>query len=603
MIEQYKEINHNVEYSLTAGYDFERFKGMPFPSDLLDIGHNSKYQQLIWDITDQIRRLSRNVTKVIENIQSKDYSIDVVMMKNITQEFKRTRPDYKYATIFSNNFSQLALMAESVGVEPQDLKEKLNILCKKNIAQFSFMEDMAKFIAEYVQIEPYLNMAEYDQDELDIYKDELDDLTNRFSTTISQAPKYLDFDLTIVNEQHIGEFNDIKKELSARITEKDPTIQLNISELYQRDISAHSGDLATFMLDKNYEDTIKNRITLTQSQEIQDYITFEDGSVCYKKDGTYNAIKNKEDLRDIFSQLEYSMIDYQLRKKPKIAKYIAQLYTDSGYNHKPTGQLENVLIVIDTYLKNEQILKNMKLDLTVFKEKNFEEIDDYMNALVGKHKLNQYANSILSNKTKHLLSENSLESFKVLMDSGVSKGVIQNLIGKKLAAINTQEEFELYLNKVVDHISGFSQDILMDKLNTNNIKAIYDEKNVVVFEVDTFEQSQALGSPSWCISRSNYYFNDYKKNGNHQYFLYDFNRTEKDNQSMIGFTVQPDGSMRTQHSKNDDYHSVDAFLQKIVNKILYTEQERYQLSDSLVSELNQEFNPKTKKNLKKGKTL
>lgn len=603
MIEEYKEIKHNVEDSLNAGYDFERFKGMPFPSDQLNVGHNSKYMQFVWEITDQIKRLSDSVMKVMDNIQKQDYSINVVSMKNIAQEFKRTRPNHKYATLFSNNFSQLALMAKSVGVDSEDLKEKLNVLCKKNIDQFSFMDDMAKFIAEYVQIEPYLNMAEYDQDELDIYKDELYDLTSRFANTISQAPAYLDFDLTIVNEQHIAEFNGIKQELSARITEKDANIQLNISELYQRDISAHSGDLASFMLDKNYEDKISNRVTMTQSQEIQDYITFEDSSVCYKKDGVYQVVKDKENLRDIFSQLEYSMIAYQLRKKPKIAKYIAELYTDTGYNRRTTGQLENVLIVIDTYLGNEQILKNMKLDLTVFKEKSFEEIDDYMSALVGKHKLNQYANSILSNKTKHLLNDNSLESFKVLMDSGVSKSVIQNLIGKKLAAINTQEEFELYLNKVVDHVSGFSQDILMDKLNTHNIKATYDENNVVVFEIDTFEQSQALGSPSWCISRSNYYFNDYKRDGNHQYFLYDFNRTEKDNQSMIGFTIKPDGSMRTQHSKNDDYHSVDEFLQKIVNKILYTEQERYQLSETLVTELNKEFNPKTKKNLKKGNTL
>lgn len=156
------------------------------------------------------------------------------------------------------------------------------------------------------------------------------------------------------------------------------------------------------------------------------------------------------------------------------------------------GKLTNVLIVINTYLNNEQILKNMKMDLSVFENKSFEAIDDHMNELINKHKLTQYANSILSNKNKHLLTDKSLEHFKILMDSGVSKSVIQNLVGKKMAAIHTSEEFDKYLEKVIEHVSGFNEEILMEKLNSNNIKPTYHENNVVVFEIDTLNNQKFL---------------------------------------------------------------------------------------------------------------
>jgi len=189
------------------------------------------------------------------------------------------------------------------------------------------------------------------------------------------------------------------------------------------------------------------------------------------------------------------------------------------------------------------------------------------------------------------------------MESGISKSVIQNLVGKKLAAIHTPEEFEKYLEKVIEHVSGFSEEALMNKLEGNGIQPVYNENNVIVFEVKTFEQSKSLGSPSWCISRNDYYFNDYTSNDSKQYFLYDFNRNEKDNQSMIGFTVQINGELRTQHAKNDDYHSVDEFLSKIVNKIIYTNKQDYQLDQEKLTELEKEFNIKNKKNLNKVHSL
>lgn len=595
-------MQENYEDIIQDGYDIERFKGLPFPSKLLNPDDNS-YILRIGEVNDKIKSLSNAVSQIKRNIDNEEYSYNMNTIKEIYSSFRRDKPINKFSDVFASSFSQLTLMADEVGVEYSDLTTKIDKLCKFSKQSFSFMEPMAQLVNEYVQIENYMKNSVYDQDEFKIYQDELSDLVSRYDTIIGTASAYLEMDSKNVTAPQIREFNIIREDLMFRIKEKDPSVYFNMSDFYHRDISTHSGDLATFMLGKTHEDNISSRITLTESQKIQDYIVFDDSSVCYKKGGVYQIIKNKKEFKAIFSELEHSIIAYQLRKKPKVAQYISQLYSESGNGIKAVGQLENVLIVMDTYLNNEQVLKNMKMDLSVFEDKSFEAIDDHMNALIKRHKLQHYANNILSNKNKHLLNEKSLDSFKLLMDSGVSKSVIQNLVGKKLSAINTPEEFEKYLEKVVAHISGFTEEILLDKLNNINIKPVYQENNIVVFEVNTFEESQKLGSPSWCISRTEYYFNDYTSEGNKQYFMYDFNKNEKDDESMIGFTIRTDGSMRTQHSKSDDYHNVDDYLEKIINKILYTQQEHYNLSQEVVDKLNKEFNPKAKKNTNKVQSL
>lgn len=600
MIELYNKIQENYHNISSDGYYMERFKSLPFRPQIFDSSH-SIHNSLINILNNQLKELSKAVKHIVKEVNSGDYSHAAYGMKETYQSFKRDNHDRLFSQLFSTHFSQLATIADESSVEYSDLTERLDRLIIASKSSFSFMSKMANFIHEYVELETYLKESQYNPDELSLYLEDLTDLLERNKQVIAMNFDYFDYNSVIATQ--IKEFKMLKEDMLFRIKIKRPDAFFNMSNFYHNEISQHSGDLATFMLDKKYEDTIEKRITLTKSQKIQDFIVFSDDSVCYKKGGEYHLIKNKEEHREIFSELEHSIIGYQLRKKPKVANYISKIYNESGDGINPVGKLTNVLIVINTYLNNEQILKNMKMDLSVFENKSFEAIDDHMNELINKHKLTQYANSILSNKNKHFLTEKSLEHFKILMDSGVSKSVIQNLVGKKMAAIHTSEEFDKYLEKVIEHVSGFNEEILMEKLNSNNIKSAYHENNVVVFEIDTFEQSKIFGSPSWCISRNDYYFNEYKSEGSKQYFLYDFNRSEKDNESMIGFTVRTDGSMSTQHAKNDDYHRVDDFLEKIVNKILYTQQDNYNLDHKTLKKLNEEFNIKTKKNVNKVQSI
>ena len=596
MINLYNEIKENYNDISTDGYYMERFKSLPFKPHVFESKHNDN-KELISTLNEQSEELSKAVKNILKKIDSGDYSNESYGMKEVYNSFIRNQNNRTLVNLFASHFSQLAIIADESFVDYEDLTERLNKLLKISKSSFSFMDKMANFIHEYVELEPYIKESMSNPEDLNIYLDELNDLLERNSDIIKKPINSIDCESLIYPQ--IREFKMIKDDIKFRIKTKSHDAFFNMSNYYQYEISQHSGDLATFMLDKKYANSIENRMTLTQSQKIQDFIVFSDSSICYKKGGEYQTIKDKAEYSSIFSELEHSIIAYQLRKKPKIANYISKLYKESGDGINPVGKLGNVLIVINTYLDNEQILKNMKMDLTVFENKSFEAIDDHMNDLINQHRLTQYAHSILSNKNKHLLTDKSLNQFKVLKDSGISKTVIQNLIGKKMSAIKTSDDFEAYLEKVIDHVSGFSEEVLIEKLNESKIKPVYHENNVVVFEIDTFEESKKFGSPSWCISRNDYYFNDYKSEGNKQYFLYDFNRDEKDNQSMIGFTVRTDGSTQTQHSKNDDYHTVDNFLDKIIDTILYTKQEQYNLDRETVQRLDKQFNVKTKKNLNK----
>lgn len=596
MIEKYNNIRENYLVTSTEGYGLEKFKALPFKNDIFN-SSSSIHNYLINDMNDTLRFLLKDIKNVIKEIKSEDYSHAAYGLKEKADGFKRERYSSKWSDEFSFSFSQFATIADEIGVDYNDLLPRLENLCKISKEYFSFFDKAAELMSEYVQLETYIKDVLYSPEELEIYKDDINSLVERFEDFLKNKLDYIDYDIVI--RPQIREFETIRDDLLFRIKTTKPDALFNMSEYYYNDISTHAGDLAGFMLDKKYEDIITNKLTLTPSQKIQDFVVFADDSVCYKTGGEYKLVVDKDDYNKVFTELEHSIIDYQLRKKPKLANYISKLYKESLHR----GQLESVLIVIDTYLKNEQILKNMKFDFSVFESNSFESIDDYMNELINKHKLNQYANSILSNKNKHLLNDASLEQFKVLMDSGVSKSVIQNLVGKKLAAIHTPEEFEKYLEKVIEHVSGFTEEALMNKLDGNGIQPVYNENKVIVFEVKTFDQSKSLGSPSWCISRNDYYFNDYTSNDSKQYFLYDFNRSEKDNQSMIGFTVQINGELRTQHARNDDYHSVDEFLSKIVNKIIYTNKQDYQLDQEKLTSLEKEFAIKTKNNLKKVPSL
>lgn len=582
MLNQYKIVKENIDGSGDV-YGTEKFKALPFKDDrtlsLINLGNIA-------------RNYAFSFQSFIKEIEYETYGTFESGAKNFYATYKLTRPDISLKTSFIKNFSQFALLADEAGVDYSLLTERFNILINKIDKSFTFIKDIAYFHRDFSIIAEAIHTSLNNPVEMVQLKEEMEQLKSKYQHIADNLIDLKNLDINLYTADFINDFNQIKNELKSQIIAKDYTKIYSLSEIYHKELQDTSGEITQFLIDKKFEDSIKTRITLSQSQKIQDYIVFTDDSVAYKKGGVLKPIESSQDHSYIFGELERSIIAYQLRKKPKMAKYVDHLYRDS-YN-----ELENVIIMMDTFISNEQILKNMNMDISVFEDKNFEAMDDYMHDLIAKHKLHQYANSILSSKNKDLLSDKALESFKVLQETGVSKKTIQDMIGKKMAAIKTVDDFEKYLNKVVAHFSEFNKDVLAEKLSEAKIKPVYNENNVIVFQVQSFDHSKKLGSPSWCISRQESYFKDYTRNGESQYFLYDFNKDEKHNESMIGFTIKKNGDIRTTHLKNDDYSEPDADLKVIINKIIYKEQSNYTLKKEKIDELKAIFEPNKKNTLK-----
>jgi len=580
MQSQYKLIR-DAYYSIND-YSIESIKKLPYED-----GREYTSSFLLIETDSYISHFKR----LVRMIESENYMGYIDAGRIFYTNAKKYKLDKKMQNNFIKEFSQFSLIADKLGIDYAPLSTRLNNLNSHIDSSLYFLNDIVNFYRDYNMISSFMKNSLSHPAEMSAYEEEIAELKNKYNSIYYNIQNFEDFDIRSFTNICIDSFEAIKKEIIEKIVEVDCSKIYTQAQLYAKEKQEVLGDVSTFLVDKNFEECINTKITLTNAQKIQEYILFEDKSVTVKQNGKYHSVENKVQYYMALGDLEKSLIQYQLRKKPKLAKIISDMYDEHG-------EVNTVLIVIDTFLKNEQILKNMKMDIDVFNHKSFEAIDDYMNGLISTHKLHQYANSILSNKNKDLLTESALESFKILKESGVSKDSLQDMIGKKLSALKTPEEFENYLVKIINHFSEFNKERLTEKLLYVNIQPVYDENNVVVFQIDNFEQSKMLGSPSWCISRDLHYYNSYTEDNAKQYFMYDFNRNEKDNQSMIGFTIYKDGTMSTQHAKNDDYHPVDDYLKAIINKVLYKEQNIYELPEDKISELQTMFESKDNKKLK-----
>lgn len=184
-----------------------------------------------------------------------------------------------------------------------------------------------------------------------------------------------------------------------------------------------------------------------------------------------------------------------------------------------------------------------------------------------------FAHSIASNKYMHLYNDESYKIIEAIYDLKLKTDVFQDYIGKKIAAYKTPEDFNKGLTKFLNSFNDFSMDAVVNKAENAGVKIISQADDILIVQIEDYEQSKLLGSSSWCIVRDESYFNSYTDGGNKQYFLFDFSKDSADNESMIGFTIDIDGEHYAAHYKNDDgVESSDETLEyahEMVNEVNY----------------------------------
>jgi hypothetical protein len=392
------------------------------------------------------------------------------------------------------------------------------------------------------------------------------------------------FDYTVV-ENYIDRLNheNIQAFLKIRATEMD----LSLADNFIRDKSklSVSNDIAGFLQNKIDEESdhkqgIKLRIDF-DNYRTQEIILFVDDSMLGKRnDGSYFDIFSKKHLQTVHDSIMAEYIRNIFNKNPTVAKNFIEIF-QKGHEISALS-IKRILPSIETYSNNLEFFNNKPFDLKAEFDESFarnrtqiyrvyEDLDDKMNRKIKDHKVQQLAHSIASNKYRGLYDNESYKIIENIYDLNLKTDVFQDYIGKKIAAYKTPEQFNEGLSSFLKSFNGFDMQSMLLKAENAGVQIISESDDILIIEVENYEQSKLLGSSSWCIVRDEQYFNSYTEGGNKQYFLYDFSCDSSDNNSMIGFTLDYEGEHYAAHYKDDDEvnenESILAYAHDIINEL------------------------------------
>lgn len=318
----------------------------------------------------------------------------------------------------------------------------------------------------------------------------------------------------------------------------------------------------------------------------QKVIVFTDSSCVVLKENetTFEFFIDIKKMKSLIAVTMTTYLKNTLRKNPTISKVMVQSFHNSiekmnnknEYRHHSPLQFNKILLSIDTYFKNENILKSLKYDfMEVCKTAtSFEKVDDDMHKLIREHKIKKFAESIVSSKYKHLYTKESYKLFQELYDLNIDTKTLQEMLGKKMAAVETKQMFNENIKKLLNSLNEFDMDSVKLKANSYGAKIIADENEILILEIKDFVQSQKLGSASWCISRNQSYFEQYTEKGGKQYFIYDFNQDSKSVKSLVGITLTKAFKVKAAHSKSDSQFKDKKMIDYLIEKVKPIEVEK-----------------------------
>ena len=487
----------------------------------------------------------------------------------------------KESVDISNNLANMAQILKEYETDPK-LKSARNLIQEKKeiMKEWTAVSDQCSAILEAKGDKNYDNNIDTNADLLPM-KTFIDKKTKPFENNrTNKEPNW--FNYAIV-EQYIDRLNNehIDAFLKIRATQMDLTLADNF--LRDKKNLPLSNNITGFLQNKideedDHQKGIKLRVEL-DGYRTQEIILFVDDSMIGKRsDGSYFDIFTKKQLEAVHDSIMEEYIRNTFNKNPTVAKNFIDIFQkgDSSLT------LKRLMPSIETYADNLDFFNNKPFDLKAEFADSFnkyrkdvyrvyEDLDDKMSRKIKDHKVNQYAHSISSNKYMYLYNEESYKIIEDIFDLKLKTDVFQDYIGKKIAAYKTSEQFNEGLSTFLKSFNGFDMQSMLLKAENAGVQIISESDDILIIEIDNYEQSKLLGSSAWCIVRDESYFNSYTGDGNKQYFIYDFSYESCDNNSMIGFTLDAEGEHYAAHYKDDDEvsenESILMYARDMVNEL------------------------------------
>lgn len=461
----------------------------------------------------------------------------------------------------TKNFENWAIIADSYNVDISDKLVKIEPLFDLIKQDDTFTPLLTRI--EKIQLDlrnlpnaySYVDPAKPDVNDLSAYHESCFNLKR----SVSFIEKYYNQENllnNLINESHvfdhINNYRTIRDEIVNTLIKNNKDFNYSHSHKYV-ELIKNASNVEIMLLERadNGLNSVHKINEVYKFDDSSSFVSqlniFTDNSIAVrKKDGEWVNINSKVIKDSLIENILQRELALHLKKSPTIAKmFVNKLKEDFD-------ECERAFTAANTYLEHEAILKSKDYNLLAeIDELLFEDLDDSMNAYARKHKINQYGLSISSKKYQHLYNAESFKVLELLYDLKIPASELQSSLGKKLAAFKSSEDFNKSLKQLYSIHNGFNNEAVLNKAKTVNAEVIKNDNNMIIIKIENFQQSSAIGSSSWCIVRDEIHFNSYKEDS-HQYFLYDFNKEPTVNNSLVGITLNKDGTHSAAHFKNDD---------------------------------------------------
>lgn len=284
---------------------------------------------------------------------------------------------------------------------------------------------------------------------------------------------------------------------------------------------------------------------------------FEDDTlIIEKKLNEFEILNSKKEKLDFKNKICSKFLRNKYNKNPNLCKdFIEIIESNNNFNVSKSFELfelyfDNIVI----FKKNEISIKDIVLNNDIFKyDKKIENAYDVLTHQIREHEINKVIKNITSNKNIDLFDSENRKIVGEIINQKIKNKYIEEYIGKKIAKYKTSEELNLGLNRLLN-MFGDNYEGVMNKVENYDVDIFKNENNILILNIENFEQSKNIGSPSWCISTQLSYFESYvdKEKGQSQYFIFDFNKNLNDPLSLVGLTVDKNNNFIASHMKNDD---------------------------------------------------
>lgn len=611
LLKKYRENNSLVSIETIKNFEYGTFSEF---KEQLKTTINDSYDSFIFEMEHVIALaecLNKDYETMAEEIESQNFyhpefagKQDRIKTAYETKDYSTIRKMYSYLdTLFNKEkyLLNITIMADEwfhhavkLNIDIKEERQHLEIL-KTKLEDFDRFKESFNYLDEVKEkLNALGEIIEFGKtkaftkrfNDLKAFVSDENIAKNLFGNSTTNL-KFHESHSYINDEFKLNEINDyvenkIIKSTFNKIKQKFPNYLNTLAEDYISNLT--DNNITNFLNTKNFESKIIVDFEMSKSQKYVRVLSFSDNSILGITNKNTPVIFDNNTLQKELNQISSDYIGFVLRKKPQTAALFKEALINSEYD------INGALITIRSFLEHEDILKNINFQLSEVSDRSFEVIDDLINRNVEEFRLKQFAHSITSSKYKYLYNEETYEIFKDIKETGLLKSDIQNMIGKKIAAHKSPEDFNNSLRLFLNSINEFDAESYTLKEKGVNINNSINFDNIKVLHIENYEQSKALGSSSWCIVRDQHYFNQYTEDDSRQFFIYNFNKSSDDVESMIGMTLTDSGSFYVAHYKDDDSYRKDNFLKDIQFQIIHKYPELFlSLDKDLELEVTQYF--------------